>query len=155
MLVPRGSDASPRCTKATEHLRGPLCLSSPPKPALLSRGSRQAPREHGMSTLEWEDAADCYLSLRALSSPEIRNSSTKSPFCSTKRWEELREYTYKHEEGMCIRHPFSPPLFLQCLTLNLKGIFRVKHPEKAQEQTEEPGTQPLHYSSTWEGGGGG
>lgn len=52
---------------------------------------------------------------------------------------------------MRIRRPFSPPLFLQCLTLNLKQIFRVKPLEQAQEQTEEPRTQQLRYSSTWGG----
>lgn len=56
---------------------------------------------------------------------------------------------------MRVRHPFSPPLFLRGLTLNLKQIFRVKSPEQAQEQTKEAGTQPLHYRSTWGGGGNG
>lgn len=94
----------------------------------------------------------CYLSLPALSSPKIKKQLNKITLLLYK--EELKDYTYKHEEEMGIRHPFSPPLFLQCLTLNLKQIFRVKSPEAAQEQTEEPGTQPLHYSSTWGGGGG-
>lgn len=154
MLVQRGSDASPRCTKTTEHLQG-LCVLCSPKPALLSWASGQSPREHRMSAPEWEGATDCYLSLPALSSPEIKNQLNKitlllyTEMCGIKG-----THIYKHEEeGDVCKVPLLT-LSLQCFPLNLKQIFRVKSPEQAEEQPKKSGTQPLHYSSIGGGRGG-
>lgn len=154
MLVQRRSDAFPRCTKPTEHFQG-LCASCPPKPALLSWASRQSPREPRMSTPEWEGATDCYLSLPALSSPEIKNQLNKitlllyTEMCGIKG-----THIYKHEEGEDVCKAPRLTLSLQCFPLNLKQIFSIKSPEQAKEQPSKSGTQPLHYSSIGGGRGG-
>lgn len=103
-----------------------------------------------MSTLEWEDATDYYLSLLVLSSPSSstvlsinKNQLNKITLLLYEEMQGIKVIYIQARGGggawVCIRHPFSPPQFLQCLALHLEQIFRGKFPEQAQEQTEEPG----------------
>lgn len=101
-----------------------------------------------MSAPEWEGATDCYLSLPALSSLEIKKQLNKitlllyTEMCGIKG-----THIYKHEEeGDVCKAPLLT-LSLQCFPLNLKQIFRVKSPEQAEEQPKKSSQEPNHYTT--------